>query len=103
MKFVFEQLGLFRHSLFDPGMAELFKVRADDDDGDAEPVEMVDPMDALRDKCKPHCNDFKTKLDQCDQRVRSRKNTTESCFEEIVDWMSCVDHCASKDLFSKLK
>lgn len=79
------------------GLIETFKVRADDED------ELVDPLKTLREKCKPHCTKFKTKLDQCEQRVRSRKNTTESCFEEIVDWMSCVDHCATKDLFSKLK
>uniref|UniRef100_T1KWV3 Ubiquinol-cytochrome C reductase hinge domain-containing protein n=1 Tax=Tetranychus urticae TaxID=32264 RepID=T1KWV3_TETUR len=68
-----------------------------------EEEELVDPLDTLRDKCKPHCKELQAKMDTCNIRVRSKKETTESCWEEMMDWMHCIDHCASKDLFKYLK
>lgn len=75
------------------------KVRAEEEE-----EELVDPMVVLREKCgEDHCQTFKDKFDSCTQRVNSRKATTESCFEELVDFMHCVDHCMAPKLFSQLK
>lgn len=70
---------------------------------DAE-VELVDPQEELREECKKaHCVDLETKLETCNARVSSRKNTEETCYEELLDLFHCIDHCVSKTLFSKLK
>jgi len=73
------------------------------DEGEEE--ELVDPQTVLREKCseEPKCVAFKEKLDTCNDRVNSRSNTEETCLEEILDYVQCVDHCAAKTLFSKLK
>lgn len=81
------------------------------DDSDEEPEEeeeeeedLVDPLDTLRESCKAaHCMNFQEQLDSCNDRVSSRSNTTEECVEELMDLFHCMDHCASKTLFSKLK
>lgn len=75
------------------------KVKADDEEG-----ELVDPQKVLREKCsEKHCTSFQEQLNICNDRVNSRKNTEESCFEELVNYVECVDHCVAKTLFSKLK
>ena len=35
------------------------------------------------------------KLDECNDRVNSRSNTSEICVEELIDFVHCVDHCVS--------
>lgn len=76
-------------------------VKADDE----EEAELVDPQKVLREECslKPNCAKLQDKLTTCNDRVNSRKQTAETCLEEILDYVHCVDHCASKNLFSKLK
>lgn len=75
------------------------KVKADDEEG-----ELVDPQKVLREKCsKQNCTSFQEKLNMCNDRVNSKKKTQESCFEELVNYVECVDHCVAKTLFSKLK
>ena len=32
-------------------------------------------------------------------QVQSKNKTTETCFEEILDFYHCVDHCAAKEIF----
>ncbi|KAK0183197.1 hypothetical protein PV327_001262 [Microctonus hyperodae] len=75
-------------------------VKADDEE-----AELVDPQKVLRESCaeKPNCVKFHTRLTTCNDRVNSRKATEETCLEELIDYVSCVDHCVSHDLFSKLK
>ena len=69
-----------------------------------EEEELVDPQDVLREQCKTeHCQSFVDKLEACNTRVSSKKQTTETCYEELIDFMHCVDHCASQTLFAKLK
>ncbi|XP_008545652.1 cytochrome b-c1 complex subunit 6, mitochondrial [Microplitis demolitor] len=76
------------------------RVKADDED-----AELVDPQKVLREKCsqEPKCVKFQERLTTCNNRVNSRKKTEETCLEELIDYVNCVDHCASHDLFSKLK
>jgi len=72
---------------------------------EAEEEELVDPMDVLREECsaKPDCAKYQERLQECNTRVTSRKKTEETCMEELIDFMHCVDHCVSHSLFSKLK
>ena len=70
---------------------------------DEEP-ELVDPQEVLREKCRSSkCDKYKVKLDTCNDRVNSRTQTAETCYEELLDLFHCVDHCAAKELFQKLK
>lgn len=66
--------------------------------------EIVDPLNTRREKCQaePKCVKLKLRLDKCTARV-SKNNDGETCFEEIIDYVNCVDHCAMHGLFSKLK
>ncbi|XP_015593042.1 cytochrome b-c1 complex subunit 6, mitochondrial [Cephus cinctus] len=75
-------------------------VKADDEE-----PELVDPQKVLREKCaqQPSCVSLQEKLNTCNDRVNSRTQTAETCLEELFDYVHCVDHCAAKTLFSKLK
>ena len=60
----------------------------------------MDPATAIKEACaENHCTAYKAKLDECNDRVRSKNKTTETCFEEILDFYHCVDHCAAQDVF----
>lgn len=71
----------------------------------AEEEELVDPQVVLKEQCSANskCSAYKEKLDTCNDRVNSRSETTETCTEEMFDFLHCVDHCVAKDLWSKLK
>ncbi|XP_070156835.1 cytochrome b-c1 complex subunit 6, mitochondrial [Polyergus mexicanus] len=73
------------------------------DEGEEE--ELVDPQKVLREQCAQEvkCSNLQEKLTTCNDRVNSRSNTEETCLEELVDYVQCVDHCVAKTLFSKLK
>ncbi|XP_017477366.1 PREDICTED: cytochrome b-c1 complex subunit 6, mitochondrial-like, partial [Rhagoletis zephyria] len=43
------------------------------------------------------------KYQECNERVNSRSKTTETCMEELFDYVTELDHCAAHHLFSKLK
>jgi ubiquinol-cytochrome c reductase subunit 6 len=70
-----------------------------------EEEEMVDPLQKLRDNCaaKAECTALAEKMNACNDRVNSKSATTETCLEELIDYMHCVDHCANKKLFNFLK
>lgn len=77
-----------------------FRVKCEEE----EEPELVDPQETIREECKTaHCEKYVAKLESCNERVESRKNTAETCFEEILDLFHCVDHCATQKLFSQLK
>ena len=71
-----------------------------DDDED-----LVDPHDTLREKCaaKASCVALKEVLETCNTRVEGKEKTSETCVEELIDYMHCVDECAAKTLFNYLK
>lgn len=60
-------------------------------------VSLQDPQTVLREKCraKADCSKLAARLDDCNERVRSRIKTSENCHEEVVDLFHCVDHCVS--------
>ncbi|XP_019869917.1 cytochrome b-c1 complex subunit 6, mitochondrial-like [Aethina tumida] len=70
-----------------------------------EEEELVDPQQVLRDNCREteHCKHLAEKYQACNDRVLSKSQTTETCVEELFDLLHAVDHCVTKDLFSKLK
>ncbi|XP_058447211.1 cytochrome b-c1 complex subunit 6, mitochondrial [Malaya genurostris] len=73
-------------------------VKAQDDD-------IVDPQAVLREKCAQggHATQLYEKYQACNDRVNSRTQTTETCVEELFDYLHELDHCVTKTLFSKLK
>lgn len=82
-------------------MSDLPKVKAEEVEEEAD---LVDSQETLREECaSAHCESLKAKLQECNDRVNSKKATTESCFEEVVDFMNCVDHCVAPKLFATLK
>merc|ERR1711909_246369 len=72
-----------------------------------EDEELEDPMDGLKEECgssnacAPHAEKYST----CNDRVNGRSKTGETCDEELIDYLHCVDHClaASNNLWTKLK
>ena len=78
------------------------KVRAEDEEEEEE--DLVDPGQLIKDQCaEDHCTAYKARLDACNDRVSSKSKTAETCLEEILDFYHCVDHCASKEMFNKIK
>jgi len=66
--------------------------------------DLVDPAVEIKEKCAAgHCSSYKARLDECNDRVTSKSNTSETCMEEIMDFYHCMDHCAAKDIFTKVK
>merc|ERR1712001_499407 len=66
--------------------------------------ELVDSQQVIRDKCKEsHCVAAQKELETCNDRVNSKTATTETCFQEILDFYHCIDHCASASVMSQLK
>merc|ERR1712110_1410473 len=79
------------------------KLRAEEEE-DEDEEDLIDPHDTVREDCaKDHCAAVKARLDECNARVESKSSTTETCFEEILDFYHCIDHCASKIILTKLK
>lgn len=74
-------------------------IKADDEE------ELVDPADTLREKCnaKGHIEALYKKFQECEDRVNGRSKTTETCEEELFDYIGELDHCVAHSLFSKLK
>ncbi|KAM7362752.1 ubiquinol-cytochrome c reductase 11 kDa subunit [Cochliomyia hominivorax] len=81
------------------GLISMPVVRADDDE------ELVDPQTTLREQCKAKGNieALYNKYQACNDRVNSRTKTTETCIEELFDYVTELDHCVAHSLFSKLK
>lgn len=82
-------------------VADNFVVKA----AEVEEDEMVDPHDTLKEEYtkSAHCKSFLAKLEECNARVNSKNETTETCAEELFDLLHCVDHCVAPKLFAKLK
>ena len=58
-------------------------------------------MATLKEKCgqNKECVALHEKLTTCNDRVNGKSNTTETCSEELFDYLHCVDHCVSFDKF----
>merc|ERR1712080_383664 len=88
-------------------LSEMFisTVKAEDEEEEEEEEEdLVDPAEGIKEKCAvDHCTAYKARLDECEERVRSKNKTTETCLEEIIDFYHCVDHCAANEIFKHVK
>ena len=58
---------------------------------------MLDPQEVLKEKCAeiPKCSKLKEEFDNCEERVNSKSKTTETCEQELLDFLQCVDSCVS--------
>lgn len=52
---------------------------------------------------KPNLQALYAKYQECNDRVNSKKETAETCAEELHDYIHELDHCVNHTLFSKLK
>merc|ERR1719357_77706 len=77
----------------------------EEEEEEEEEEDIVDPHETAKERCqeRSECVSLKDKLDECNTRVEGKTRTSETCVEEIIDWLHCVDECAAKNLFSKLK
>ncbi|VDD76101.1 unnamed protein product [Mesocestoides corti] len=64
--------------------------------------DVVDPIHELRKECRetPECIKFDKLFEACSVR---QPKTKESCEEELIDLIQCVDKCVGPKLFAKLK
>ncbi|CAH0549272.1 unnamed protein product [Brassicogethes aeneus] len=85
---------------FDKFLPKMPVVKAQEEEED-----LVDPQQVLRDACRDtdHCKHLSEKYEACNARVLSKSQTAETCVEELFDLLHAIDHCVTKDLFSKLK
>merc|ERR1711860_12455 len=76
----------------------------DEEEEEEDEEDLVDPAVEIKENCaSSHCASYKARLDECNDRVTSKSNTTETCMEEIMDFYHCMDHCAAKEIFAKVK
>merc|ERR1712107_781247 len=69
-----------------------------------EEEDLIDPATEIKENCADSaCAAAKSRLDECNERVNSKSKTTETCFEEIIDFYHCVDHCAAPKIFQHVK
>ncbi|KAK9876348.1 hypothetical protein WA026_012657 [Henosepilachna vigintioctopunctata] len=67
--------------------------------------DIIDPQEVLREECRQteHCKHLAEIYQQCNDRVNSKSQTTETCTEELIDMLHAIDHCVTPKLFSHLK
>merc|ERR1711893_286057 len=75
----------------------------EEEEEEEEEEDLVDPKDAVEEGCQRRCEKYQAKLTSCEDRVNSRSNTEETCEEELMDMVHCVDACVAKVLFTHLK
>merc|ERR1712142_793269 len=76
----------------------------DEEEEEEDEEDLIDPAVEIKERCAAdHCSSYKARLDECNDRVTSKSNTSETCLEEIMDFYHCMDHCAAKEIFSKVK
>lgn len=70
-----------------------------------EEEEIVCPQETLRAECQetPKIEALMGRYSDCNDRVNAKSQTTETCEEELFDYIHALDVCVSKTLWSKLK
>ncbi|CAO1388953.1 unnamed protein product [Diamesa hyperborea] len=71
----------------------------------AQEEELVDPQQELREKCsaEPAAANLLAQYQECNDRVNAKTKTTETCAQELYDFIHVLDGCVTKSLFKKLK
>ena len=69
-----------------------------------EEPELKDPQTELKEYChkKRYISRLFRTLQECNERVSSREKTSETCEQELFDYVYAVDHCVAKRLFQRL-
>ncbi len=76
----------------------------DDEEDEEDEEDLIDPAVAIKESCaESKCGKYQARLDECNARVTSKTETTETCLEEILDFYHCVDHCAADKIFKQVK
>jgi len=79
-------------------------LRAEEEEEEEDEEDLIDPATEIKEKCADGaCLTYKTRLDECNERVTSKTKTSETCFEEILDFYHCVDSCAAPQIFQHVK
>ena len=50
-----------------------------------------DPQEIMNEEKTSECSKYKTELDTCTERVTSKSRTTETCEQELYDFLHCRD------------
>ena len=74
-------------------MRTVYAIQVEEEEED----DVEDPIDQMREKCsnKPKCAKLQRVLDECNERVEGKTSTTETCTQELFDFLHCRDHCVS--------
>ena len=79
-------------------LIDLFYYQEEDEE------DLIDPATEIKEGCaEASCASAKARLDECNDRVTAKSKTSETCFEEILDFYHCVDHCAATKIFQHVK
>ncbi|KAE9413512.1 hypothetical protein Angca_001691, partial [Angiostrongylus cantonensis] len=62
-----------------------------------------DQLQQWRKLCASEAADLKKILDECNERVNSRKQTEETCTQVMLDYVKSLDKCAMPKAFVELK
>ncbi|KAJ2650908.1 ubiquinol--cytochrome-c reductase subunit 6, partial [Coemansia sp. RSA 1250] len=74
----------------------------EEEEEEEEEEDPVDPKEAIVEACSEtmSCKSLKHHYEECAARVEN--GSQESCAEEFLHFMHCVDHCAAEKIFAKL-
>merc|ERR1711982_133180 len=71
------------------------RVKAEDEEEEEEEEDeedLIDPAVEIKEACASSeaCQKYKSRLDECNERVTSKSETSETCLEEILDFYHCM-------------
>jgi ubiquinol-cytochrome c reductase subunit 6 len=74
---------------------EIVEEESEEGTEEEEEEDLVDPKEEVTEQCSevPKCAKLREIMDECTERVNSKSQTTETCTEELIDFMHCVDTC----------
>ncbi|GMI57127.1 hypothetical protein ScalyP_jg10650 [Parmales sp. scaly parma] len=61
----------------------------------------VDPLPALKEKCKPGCKIEWAKYEACGERIAAKGSG--DCEPWYFDFLKCIDRCVAPELFKQTK
>lgn len=81
----------------DPDPEEEAEEEGEPEEEEEEEEDTEDPMDKIRESCEElsECAKRRQEYETCNERVNSKSKTTETCAQELLDFLHCRDHCVS--------
>ena len=80
-------------------LARSWRIRSDIE----EEEDPVCPKPEVEEACKPKCINALMEYEACVKRIESDTTGEAHCTGQYFDYFSCIDACAAKPLFDKLK